>query len=104
MCDEAGDDFLAALKIIPGQLVPSKMIKHFSTALYTYDGFHFLDEDSGVATFCCGEMCILSANFSNISLNNNFDEDDLDTIILVPLLASHSRFKKRKFKKLKHLN
>ena len=79
------------------------MIKHFSTALYTDDGFLFLDEDSGAATFYCGEMGILSVNFSNISLNNNFNEDDLDTIILVPLLDWHSRFKKRKLKKLKHL-
>ena len=39
-------------------------------------------------------MGILSVNL-NINLDNNFDEDDPDTIILTRLLAWHSKFKKR---------
>ena len=35
-------------------------------------------------------MCIL------IDLNNNFHEDDPDTIILIKLLVWHSKFKKHK--------
>ena len=41
-------------------------------------------------------MSILSVNFNNINFDNNFDEDDPDTIILVRLLALHSKFEKRK--------
>ena len=41
-------------------------------------------------------MGILSVNLNNINLDNNFDEDDPDTIILIKLLAQHSKFKKRK--------
>ena len=33
---------------------------------------------------------------NNINLDNNFDEDGLDTIILIRLLVWHIKFKKRK--------
>ena len=41
-------------------------------------------------------MGILSVNLNNINLDNNFDEDDPDTIILIKLLAWHIKFEKRK--------
>ena len=41
-------------------------------------------------------MGICSVNLGNINLDNNFDEDDPDTIILIRLLPWHSKFKKRK--------
>ena len=37
-------------------------------------------------------MGILSVNLNNINLDNNFDEDN-PIIILIRLLASHSKFK-----------
>ena len=36
MCDEAADNFLATLKLIPDRCVTSKMIKNIFTALYAY--------------------------------------------------------------------
>ena len=57
------------------------------TALYAGDGLLFFDEDSGDVTLYCNEMGILSVNLNNINLDNNFDEDDPDTIILIRLLA-----------------
>ena len=94
MCDEA-DDSLAALKLIPNWFVTRKMIKKLYIALYTDDSFLFFHEDPGDVTFCCNEMGILSVNLNNINLDNNFDEDDPNNIILILLLAWHSRFKKR---------
>ena len=41
-------------------------------------------------------MGILSVNLNNINLDNNFDEDHPDTIILIRFLPWHSKFKKRK--------
>ena len=64
--------------------------------MYTDHGLLFFDETSGDVTFYCDEMSILSVNFNNINFDNNFDEDDPDTIILVRLLALHSKFEKRK--------
>ena len=51
MCDEAVDDSLAALKLIPNWFVASKMIKKFYTALYTDDGLLIFDEYSGMSHF-----------------------------------------------------
>ena len=46
-------------------------------------------------------MGIPIINLNNINLDNNFDEDDPDNIILIRLLASHSKFKKHKTLKKK---
>ena len=75
------------------------MIKKFNTAFYTDDGLLLFDEDSGIVKFCCNKMGILSVNLNNINFDNNFDEDDPDTIILIRLL--HKKFKKRKALKKK---
>ena len=41
-------------------------------------------------------MGILNIDLNIIDLDNNFDEDDHDTIILIRLLAWHIKFEKRK--------
>ena len=41
-------------------------------------------------------MGILNIDLNTISLDNNFDEDDPDTIILIRLLAWYIKFKKTK--------
>ena len=60
--------------------------------------FTLFHEDSDDVTLFCNEIGILSVNLNNINLDTNFDEDDPDIIILViiRLLAWHSKFKKRK--------
>ena len=50
--------------------------------------------------FFCNGMRILNIDRNNINLDNNFDEDYSDTIVLIRLLAWHIRFEKCKaFKK-----
>ena len=66
------------------------------TDLYPDDGLLFFDEDSGDVTFCCNKMDIPSVNLNNIHLDDNFDEDHPDTIILVRILGLYIKFKKRK--------
>ena len=46
------------------------------------------------------KLGIVNIDLSNISLDNNFDEDP-DTIILIRLLAWHIKFEKRKEPKKK---
>ena len=96
MCHEAVDDSLASLKLIFDWFITSKMIKKLYAILYADDGLPFFDENSSDVIFFCNQMSILSVNLNNINLGNNFDEDDRDTIILIKLLAWHSKFKKRK--------
>ena len=63
------------------------LMKKTYTGLYADDGLLFCDEDSVDITFCWNEMGIFSVNLNNINLDNNFDEDDPDAIILIRLLA-----------------
>ena len=48
MCDEAVDDFLAALELIADWFVASKMIKKLYTALYTDQSILYFNKGSGV--------------------------------------------------------
>ena len=96
ICDEAVGDSLAALKLIPDWFVTSKMIRELFTALYADENILCFNEDSGNVVFSCNEMVILNIARNNINRDNNFDEDDLDTIILIKLLAWHIKFGKRK--------
>ena len=72
------------------------MIKNLYTPLYTDENILYLNEDSGDVTFCCDKMGILSVNLNNINLDNNFDEDDPDTIFLIRLLVLQVKFEKHK--------
>ena len=49
-----------------------------------------------MSLFSCNEMGILNIDLNNINLDNNFDEDDSDNIILIRLLAWHIKFEKCK--------
>ena len=92
MCDEAVDDFLVELKLIPDWFVPRKIIKNFFTALYADDNRFYFSEDSSNVIFLCNDMCILNIDLSNINLDDNCDKDDSDTIILIRLLTWHINF------------
>ena len=77
------------------------MIKKFFTALYADENVLYLNEDSGDAVFSYNEMGINYIDLNNSNLDNNFDEDDPDTIIHIRLwlgilnLKNGENFKKR---------
>ena len=87
MRDEAVDDSLAALKLIFDWSDKSKMIKKPYTSLYAEKNILYFNKDSGNVVFSCNKMSILNIDLNNINLDNNFDEDNPDTIIFVRLLA-----------------
>ena len=96
MCNKAVDDSPVALKLIHDWFVTSKIIKNFFTALYAHENILYFNEDSGNVAFSCNEVGILNIDLNNINLDNNFNEDAPDTIILIRLLACHIKFKKHK--------
>ena len=104
MCDESVDDSLAALKLIPDWFVISKMIQKLYTALYTGENILYFNEDSGNIIFSCDEMDILNIYLNNINIDNNFGEDDPDTIILIRRLAWDIKFEKHKTFKKRQVN
>ena len=83
MCNEAVDDTLATLKLIHNWFVTSKMIKKLFTALYADENILYFTEYRYI-------------DLNNTNLDNDFDEDDPDTIILLRLLAWHIKFENRK--------
>ena len=88
-CDEAADDCLAALKFLPEWFATSKMVEKFDNASRANDDILFYNEDFDKVTFISSQRHILAVDLDKINLHNdnNFDEDDSDTIIHVRLLA-----------------
>ena len=72
------------------------MIKEIFTALYTDENVLYFNEDSINVIFSCNGMGILYIDLNNIKVDNNFDEDDPDTVIHIRLLDGHIKFEKRK--------
>ena len=74
----------------------SKIIEKLFTALHADEIRVYFNEDSGDAVFNYDEMGTVNADLNDISLDNNFDDNDLDTNIFVRLLFWHIKFQKRK--------
>ena len=93
MCDKAVDDFVAALTLVSGWFVTSKMIKFFFTASYADENILYFGEDSGNVVFVCNGKAILNIDLNNINLD---DKEYPDIIIHVRLLAWHINLKNAK--------
>ena len=64
--------------------------------LFTQMKIYCFNEDSDNIRFSLDKMGIPNKDLDNINLDNNCDEDDSDTIILIRLLPWHIKFEKRK--------
>ena len=94
MSDETVDDCQAALKFIPDWFVTSKMLQKSGKPMHANNDMVFYNEDSDKVTFITNQRHILAVDLDKSDLDdNNFDEDDPDTIIDVKLLAWQSKFK-----------
>ena len=69
--------------MISNWFVTGKTIKNLYTSLYRDQNILHFNEDSGNTVFSCNKMGILNIDLNNIESDNNFDEDDPDTIILI---------------------
>ena len=78
MCDEAVDDCLTSLKLIPYWFFTSKMLESFLDALFTNDDILFFVENFSEVTLFANEMSIVSVHLDKINLDddNNFYGDD----------------------------
>ena len=98
MCDEAVNDSLAVLKVIPELFVTIEMLGKRHTAFCKDENLLNYNENSGDAVFFLSRKwySILSIDLNNINFDNNFDENDPDTIIPIRLLSWHIKFEKCK--------
>ena len=91
MCYKAVDDYLAAfaLKCIHDWFVTSKMLEKLDNALHANEDIFFYKENFIKVAFIACQRHILAADLHKIKLDNdnNFYEDDPDTIIRVWPLA-----------------
>ena len=71
-------------------------MKNFFTDLYADENILHFNEDSGNTVFNYNEMGIDDIVLNNINLDDNFDKEDPNTIILIRRLAWHIKFGKRK--------
>ena len=60
MCNEAVDDCLSALKLVPDWFVTSEMIKILFIAFYADKNILCFTEDSGNVVFACNGTGILN--------------------------------------------
>ena len=102
ICDEAVADCLAAIKFTPDWFVTKKILEKLDNSLHANDDILLFNKDFDKVFFITNQRHILILDLDKINLDNdnNFDEDDLDTIIHARLLAWCSKFKKHKVKKL----
>ena len=96
MDDEVVNDCLIALKFAPDWLVTSKMLETFHDCLLANYDMLVLDKKFCKFTFYANQMGILGVYLDKINLDDDFYEDDPDTIIHVRLSACRNKFEKRK--------
>ena len=90
MSIEAVDNSLAGLKFFSDCLVTIKMIKKIFTALYADENILYFNEGFGDAVFNHRGIGILDIDLNNITLGNNFNEDDTVTdLIFIRLFTRH---------------
>ena len=61
------------------------MIKELFTALYADENVFYFNGDSDNDVLFLNEMGILNIVLKNTNLDNNFDEDDPDILLLLPV-------------------
>ena len=64
--------------------------------MHAVDNIIYFNWNSGDDVFSCNEMVILSIDLTNIYLDDSFNEDDPDTIILIKTSARCIKLEKAK--------
>ena len=81
--------FSGSIETYPRFLCYNKKIKKNFNASYADENILYFNEDSSNAVLICKEMGVLNTDLNNINLDNSFDEDDRNTIIIIRLLTWH---------------
>ena len=84
------------MKLIPDWFAKGKMIKKNFTPLFADKNIFYFNEDFSNVVLNWNKTGILNIDLNIINLDNNFDKDDPDAIILIKRLAWHIKFEKHK--------
>ena len=78
-------------QFVPDWLFTNKILEN--DVAFSNDDIDLRDIDSGIVTFLSVEIGVITTDFNNINLDDdNFNEDDLETIIHVRLMAWSNRY------------
>ena len=78
-------------QFVPDWLFTNKILEN--DVAFSNDDIDLRDIDSGIVTFLSVEIGVITMDFNNINLDDdNFNEDDLETIIHVRLMAWSNRY------------
>ena len=92
ICDKVVDALLATLKFVSNYTVTNEILETLNNTVFSNDDIVFADADYDFAKFFSDDMGLNAINLNNIILeDDNFDEDDPETIIHVRLMACHNR-------------
>ena len=87
MCDKAVDIFYQHYNLFLTTLLQIKCFKKLDNDVFS-NNIVFLYADSDFVTYFSDDRDLNTINFDNITIDNdNFDEDDPETIINVKLMA-----------------
>ena len=96
MCEEAVDACLPALKFVVNWFVTPKMLEDLGSTVFFNGDIDLGNVDLGILTLLNDGMDFVNVNLNNVCLDDDFNDDDLDTICLVKLFACCDRYKKCK--------
>ena len=97
MRNKAVDAFLPTLKFVSNRSVKNKMLKKLDDVVFSNDDIVFVNEDSDNVTFFRDDMGLIVIYLNKINLDDdNFDDDDSETIIYVRLMSWCQGYKQRK--------
>ena len=94
MCEEAVDACLPAMKFVVNWFVTPKMLEDLGSTVFFNSDIDRGNVDLGILTLLNDGMDFVNVNLNNVCLDDDFNDDDLDTICLVKLFTCCNRYKK----------
>ena len=105
MCDKTVDAFLPTLKCAPDWFVTNKKFEKLDDVLFSNDDIVFVIADSDNVIFFSENMGLSTIDLNNINLDDdNFVEDDPETIIHLRLMAWCNKNEHFKFSNMTHFD
>ena len=96
LCEKAVDACLSALKFVVDWFVTPKMLGDLGNTVFFNGDIDLGNVDLGILKLFNEDMDFVNVNLDNVCLDDDFDDDNLDTIYLVKLLACCNRCKNAK--------
>ena len=104
MCDNAADDFVLAIKLVPDLFITSNVIGKLYDVVFSNDDLVFGDLKSGFVAFFSNDKGLNIVTMDSINLeDNNFNNFDPETINYITLMGWSNRLNQGKSRKKRQM-